>query len=113
MRRSGRRRPPVRDDVAVAVAVDQRGADVLEELDLRPQVLDPLSGHVVSELGELDLGLAQRVPLDLLGALAVGDQRQRQVPGAEQDDHEVIVELAHAEGVPCSPRRANHRETAV
>jgi len=38
--------------------VRQRIADVLQERYLKPLVLHPLSGHVVSELGQLDLGLA-------------------------------------------------------
>ena len=67
--------------------------------------------HDASELvrRELDLRVAQLVPLDLLVALAVGDRGQGQVAYAEQDEDNVVVELTHAH----LPTRGERRENGT
>jgi hypothetical protein len=94
MRRWVRRRRGA-PDLGLGVAVDDRVPDLAQEIDLHAQVLDPLLCQLVSQLSQLDLRLAELVPLELLVALAVRDERQPQVSQPEQDDHEVVAELAH------------------
>jgi hypothetical protein len=95
----GRRRGyDIRRIAAVlGMAVNERVADLTQELDLHSQVLRPPLCHLVSGLRQLDLRLAQPIALDLLVALSVGDQRQAEVADTEQDDDEVVVELAHVD----------------
>jgi hypothetical protein len=96
-----------------SLVVDERVSDLFQQVDLPAEILHPFLRHLVSQLRELDLRLAQLVALDLLVALTVGDQGQCQVPDAEQDDHEVVGELAHVQWLPRAERPANHRETAA
>jgi CBS domain-containing protein len=105
-RRRSRRRRRSADALRFAVARD-RVPDLAQELDLHPEVLEAPLGHLVSELGQLDLRLAQCVSFELFVALPVGDRRQGQVAEAQQDDHQVVAELGHHQRLPGAALPAN------